>query len=101
MKNKTVVATITAMIMSTGGIVFAQGKSDHDDRRAIATTAVTRISHSVTVIRTGATIRATLSRHSVATSAAQARATVTIVAIGSRPNTAIASTSSMTGAAIV
>ena len=33
MNNKTVVAAIAAMIMSTGGVAFAQGKSDHDDRK--------------------------------------------------------------------
>jgi len=89
MNNKTVAAAIMAMIMSTGGSAFAQGKSDRDDHKGNRDD------------RGGATIRAMPSSHSVATSAARARATVTIVAIGSRPNTATASTSSMTGAAIV
>ena len=101
MKNKTVVAAIAAMIMSTGGIAFAQGKSDHDDRKGNRDDR----GHQNQSQRNGQqdcpTIRATPSWHSVATSAAPARATVIIVAIGSRPNTAIASMSSMTGAAIV
>jgi len=33
MNNKTVAAAIMAMIMSTGGSAFAQGKSDRDDHK--------------------------------------------------------------------
>jgi len=33
MKNKTVAAAIMAMIISTGGSAFAQGKSDRDDQK--------------------------------------------------------------------